>query len=68
MSKQCWFHWFTPPQCPNPGIYGTPYFVGFDGKRVEFVERSRWCEQHKHASDILIEDKQNREEREAHDA
>ena len=60
MAEQCWFHWFTPPRCPNPGVYGTLYFVGSDGTRVAFVEQSRWCEQHRHESDSYLG--------EAHDA
>ena len=59
MPEQCWFHWFTPPRCPNLGIYGTPYFAGYDGKRVAFVEQSRWCGLHKHESDHLLEEKHN---------
>lgn len=54
-AQRCWHMMAYPErQCPKPGVYGTPYFVGYDGKRSTFVEQSRWCKKHKFKSDRFL--------------
>ena len=52
-DKKCWFNRFHPtlPQCENQGRWR------YGGDRVanSFLLESRWCDEHKHDTDTLIE-------------
>ena len=51
-SGACWFGRFSTmrPRCPNKGTWGKPDAEG------QFIRMTRWCNEHKHADDVLCEE------------
>lgn len=59
MKKQCDYHKFCGDQCQAEAHYGQPDFPiskeypGTD----EWIRTLRWCEKHKHETDVLVVEK-----------
>lgn len=49
MMERCWYNKFYGEQCTRPGVYATKET---DSK---FVHATKWCVEHRHANDVLIE-------------
>lgn len=53
MAEQCWYNKFSQQgsKCEKLGIYR---YGGQDAKPGSFLAATRWCEDHRFPSDVLI--------------
>lgn len=63
MSHQtCWFHRFAQEPCARPGRWRAPEAGDLPeewAQVAEGVKQMRWCDDHKHPGDVLVDPHEN---------
>lgn len=53
--EPCWYHRFSDDPCSNPGRWRPPHALCV-GHGAGFLAATRWCDDHRHATDVLDEE------------